>query len=684
MQPMGADSFRHYRCPFRLRLGPGKRLAFLVKQANIAANHYNTNLWLHAGGNTAPLTHHGDVGSFWWKGDSLVFTALRTDLDRQQAGDGFPLTVLYCLNPTQPGEAAEWVRLAYCVEDIAFLPQSDNFLFTAKYHPQTQAILGNQPDVASAIAALKASKNCAVITEVPFWENGEGLCSGQRTRLYLYQNGHATPLTDEHTSVEQLRLAPDGKTAFFTARHYTDLRPYPNRLMRLDIATGTLTDISVEPAFIHEMIVPMDGERVLVFGSNMQQYGLYQNNRFTLVAPNKITPLGSEEGYETGDLIAGDIKPADDAHWVAHGRMVYWNTTTGSSSHLMSIHTGTGKIQQLTHVSGAVMELAAGAGGIYFTGMRGQGGPEVYALEQNGGERPVTALNTALENQYLLSVPQKIRAQGENGNIINGFVMKPAQPFTGKCPAVLYIHGGPKLAFGSILQHEMQMLAGLGYAVLFCNPCGSAGQGNAFADIRGRYGLADYADVIDFLNAVLAANPWIDENRIGVAGGSYGGYLVNWMIGHTQRFATAISQRGIAHWATMATTSDIGYFLVPDQAGASIWEDPLALWEQSPLKYAPNAVTPTLFLHSEEDYRCPVSESMQMFTALKLAGTPARLCVFKGENHNLSRSGTPAQRIRRLQEIADWLGRYLAPTEEENPVTANGQAEIQQSTQAPQ
>lgn len=167
-----------------------------------------------------------------------------------------------------------------------------------------------------------------------------------------------------------------------------------------------------------------------------------------------------------------------------------------------------------------------------------------------------------------------------------------------------------------------------------------------------------------FVDTVLAQYPSIDPERLGVAGGSYGGFMTNWIIGHTGRFKAAVSQRSISNWISMANTTDIGYYFVPDQIGADLWENTDKLWDASPLKYAGRVTTPTLFIHSEEDYRCWLVEGLQMFTALKYHGVEARLCMFRGENHELSRSGKPKHRIRRLQEISSWFARFLKGVEQ--------------------
>ena len=247
-----------------------------------------------------------------------------------------------------------------------------------------------------------------------------------------------------------------------------------------------------------------------------------------------------------------------------------------------------------------------------------------------------------------------------DGIIIEGWILKPADFDTNKCyPGILDIHGGPKTVYGEIYYHEMQFWANEGYFVFVCNPRGSDGRGNEFADIRGKYGTVDYDDLMKFTDAVLQHYPQIDPCRVGVTGGSYGGFMTNWIIGHTDRFKCAVSQRSISNWLSKFGTTDIGYYFNSDQIQSTPWDNPEKMWFHSPLKYADKVVTPTLFIHSEEDYRCWLAEGLQMFTALKYHGVDARLCMFRGENHELSRSGKPKHRVRRLEEITNWFEKYL-------------------------
>ena len=247
-----------------------------------------------------------------------------------------------------------------------------------------------------------------------------------------------------------------------------------------------------------------------------------------------------------------------------------------------------------------------------------------------------------------------------DGVDIDGFVMKPVGYEPGKrYPGILHIHGGPKMVFGPGFHHEMQLWAASGFFVCYCNPRGSCGKGNAFADLQGKYGEVDFQDLMEFTDEVLRRYPEIDADRMGVAGGSYGGFMTNWVIGHTDRFRCAVSQRSIANYVGDYLLSDIGYYYVPDQQLGTIWEHPERLWKASPLTYADRVKTPTLFIHADKDYRCTLANGLEMFAALKLHGVESKLCMFYGENHGLSREGKPSNRISRLSEILHWMEEHL-------------------------
>nr|WP_255813163.1 S9 family peptidase [Acidaminobacter sp. JC074] len=267
---------------------------------------------------------------------------------------------------------------------------------------------------------------------------------------------------------------------------------------------------------------------------------------------------------------------------------------------------------------------------------------------------------TSINDKARRAQTEKVSFVYDEDLSIDGYLVKPKDYDPSKTyPGILSIHGGPKSAFGDVYNHEIQYLASQGYIVFYCNPRGSNGKDDAFSDIRGKFGTIDYQDILKFTDTVLKVCPAIDENRLGVMGGSYGGFMTNWIVGKTDKFKTAISQRCISNWITMYGVSDIGYHWTEYQNGATPFNDYEKLWHHSPMKYADKIKTPILFIHSEKDYRCHYVESMQMFTAVKKNGVDTRFCLIKDENHELSRSGKPKERLVRLSEISNWLDKYL-------------------------
>ena len=296
--------------------------------------------------------------------------------------------------------------------------------------------------------------------------------------------------------------------------------------------------------------------------------------------------------------------------------------------------------------------------------------PTFFVVDENGEEnlgRYDRRVNSEVVTDCFSGSVTGQRMVGEtlyflntDGVDIDGFVMKPVGYEPGKrYPGILHIHGGPKMVFGPGFHHEMQLWAASGFFVCYCNPRGSCGKGNAFADLQGKYGEVDFRDLMEFTDEVLRRYPEIDADRMGVAGGSYGGFMTNWVIGHTDRFRCAVSQRSIANYVGDYLLSDIGYYYVPDQQLGTIWEHPERLWKASPLTYADRVKTPTLFIHADKDYRCTLANGLEMFAALKLHGVESKLCMFYGENHGLSREGKPSNRISRLSEILHWMEEHL-------------------------
>ncbi|MBI3740230.1 MAG: S9 family peptidase, partial [Chloroflexi bacterium] len=220
---------------------------------------------------------------------------------------------------------------------------------------------------------------------------------------------------------------------------------------------------------------------------------------------------------------------------------------------------------------------------------------------------------------------------------------------------------GPHAAFGNAFFHEMQLFAANGYAVIFTNPRGSAGYGQEFLKaVCKDWGGGDYRDVMAATDAALKKFTWLNKNKLGVLGGSYGGYLTSWIVTHTQRFKAAISERALNNFYSFHGTSDIGAFFGPEsQIGFEIWESAEENLAHSPIAHVKNCKTPTLILHSEKDFRCPIEQAEQFYVALKKLRVRTEFVRFPDESHNLSRSGKPKHRQERLERMVEWFKKYV-------------------------
>lgn len=279
---------------------------------------------------------------------------------------------------------------------------------------------------------------------------------------------------------------------------------------------------------------------------------------------------------------------------------------------------------------------------------------ELLLLDADGVEaRLLTSFGDGARRAgYVL--PRELEVTAPDGYPVHGWTAVPKGD--GPFPVLLQIHGGPYASYGIHLFDETQVLVDAGYAVVYCNPRGSAGYGRAHGrSIRGRMGTDDLVDVLAFLDGAVSADSRLDGDRVGIMGGSYGGYLTAWAIAHDHRFAAAIVERGFLDPETFQGTSDIGSFFGDQYVGT----DAAAIRAQSPMAVVGQVSTPTLVIHSELDFRCPLEQATRYYTALRRQGTEVELLVFPGEDHELTRSGRPRHRIERFEAILDWWGRHL-------------------------
>ena len=652
------NDFMQYAYLSQLAFSPdGAHAAFVVQKAKADGEGYTADLYVaDAQGNGARrLTSAGDCKSFFWLNNrEMLFPAMRDSKDRERAKKGEPLTVWQKI-AIDGGEAVEALRLPLQVTTVKVL---DNGLWAVLANCDLRMGDFYAMDDAqrkAALEAVEAERDYKVLEEIPFWFNGKGFIDGKRARLMMVnpKNGKITPVSAPHMQVDQ--LAVEGSRVLYAGRTYTDKAPRTSSLRLYDAETGLDEELVADGMYRIGPALFWQGEPVF-FASDMASHGANENPALCRAANGQAETLFYRD-EAPGSNVGSDCRLGGGKSLMAEGEYLYYTVCSHQDTQLLRLKKD-GSAEVLFGGQGAVDCFDVYQGHVLAVAMRDLRLQEICALE-SGDFVCRTDFNEAIYTGKTLSalLPLSIMSDGVQ---IEGFVMKPVDFEAGKrYPAILDIHGGPKTAYGSVFFHEMQAWANAGYFVFFCNPRGGEGRGNAFADIRGKYGTIDYDDLMRFTDAVLAAYPQIDPARVGVTGGSYGGFMTNWIIGHTDRFAAAASQRSIANWISKSNTTDIGYTFNADQMQCDAWSNVEKMWFHSPLKYADKCVTPTLFIHSDEDYRCWMAEGLQMYTALKVHGCAARLCLFHGENHELSRSGKPKHRARRLKEITDWFDKYL-------------------------
>ncbi len=656
------DHFKNFKFLSNVKVSHDNKIAFLVKQACMEENGYHSNLYLIQNGQPVALTASNDVNSFYWLNDSIVFPALRRRKDRDYKSKGFPLTVLQQLVPGM-GEAQEFLRLPYNVTGIYFINKSD-FLFTATYNPYIEQIMAeNGGATEAAAAAIKAESDYHVFDELPFWSNGVGVVNKQRNRLYHYKDGNVTPVVDEFTTVSQCVRIPNTENFIVLSKRYK--MEIPNDLYLFHASDNRMKNISFEKNYSHQNFAVVNEHTLFLQGTDRKKYGIGENGAFYLYdfESGKKTLIDQSYLYSARSSVGTDVSlgtPGNIA-WVYDGKdKVAFLQTLDDSSYILQCSISGKTVSHVTAEKGKVLEFVPYKDHFLAICMRGDDGAELYEVSLDGKETALTSLNKRLSEEYAISTPEEITFVNENGVEIKGWYIKPIGFEEGKkYPTILDVHGGPKTVYGTIFFHEMQYWANEGYGVIFCNPTGSDGKGNDFAELRGLYGDIDVRDVEKFVDVCLEKCPWIDADRLGMTGGSYGGWMANWFAGNTDRFKAIASQRSISNWISKNNTTDIGYYGDQDSVASNPWDSHEKIWKQSPLKYANKAKTPTLFINSNEDYRCWMAEGLQMFYALRYFGVPTRMCLFKGENHELSRSGKPIHRVRRLREITQWMDKYL-------------------------
>ena len=634
-QPVQIDTFRKYRFLSAPAFSPdGQRVALIVKQ--VRGNGYSSDVYLYdcASGALSQATFSGDVRHFTFLADGTLLYACPA-----QGGSAF-----YAL---EGGKTPE-LRFTVPVKTLQALRlEDDRLLVLAEYRIPGRA---NDPGAAYD-----------VFDELPFRWNGQGLVNGVRKRLYYcdVKDGALTSVTGDDFYVGNLTTSPwqlsvNERWILFIGQRMDGVQKTYTGLYGYDRASGELRCYLPDGKQKVEL-AQLLGDSAIVTTTDGAQFGSCQMPEFFRLdmKTGEMTLIRHYE-YSTGAAITTDNTLGAGLTNKAANGVVYFTTMQGHDTRLRSIGLD-GEMSEPLTPEGSVNSFDVSGEHIAYVGMYGNRLQELYL-----DGRQVSAFNEEIQRQYDIQTPVELKSRREGGEEVTGWVIPPVgyRPGT-RYPAIVNIHGGPHAAFGPTYFHEMQVWASAGYFVFYCNPHGSDGCGNAFGDMRGIYGTIDYDDIMCFTDTALRAWPDVDPDRLGVTGGSYGGYMTNWIIGHTDRFRCAASQRSISDWALSEWVSDCGFQRNAAKMGGTALENMDKVLWHSPIMYSANVKTPTLFLHSYEDYRCHHTQAIAMFTAIRQRGVESRLCIFKGENHELSRSGKPDNRTSRMAEILSWMDKHL-------------------------
>ena len=498
------------------------------------------------------------------------------------------------------------------------------------------------------------------VTTLPFWANGVGYLREETIYFYLYnlKDNKLTEIlkSDKDNEVHGLAINKDLDKIAYLKGHSdsNDVMEFLESIILKDLKTGE-EKILVDKGY-STYTLNFIKDRLIFVGTDMKKGGINEDAFIYEVDFDGNVKMVNNSDFDKSfaNSIGTDARWEGNRSFQVHGNRLYFIVTEFEESKLYSID-----------LEGSLnLELAGCVEDFYVTDK------DIYYLEMGANHlaelKVKSQENSLIENKIEEVLPIEEFTFLSNEDKLKGYVLLPKNfDENKKYPTILSVHGGPKTEFSDIFHHEHQMLASNGYIIIYTNPHGSSGRGVKYSDIRGFYGQVDYEDLMTFADEAIKRYPQIDADKMAIYGGSYGGFMTNWTIGHTNRFKAAVSQRSISNWTSFYGVSDIGYYFGSDQTGANPWGNLEKMWDQSPIKYADKANTPTLFIHADCDYRCPLEQGIQMYNKLKLNGVDTKMVIFHGENHELSRSGKPKARIKRLTEIKEWFDKYLKDEDKE-------------------
>jgi dipeptidyl aminopeptidase/acylaminoacyl peptidase len=492
-------------------------------------------------------------------------------------------------------------------------------------------------------------------THISYKFNDSGYFDEKRSHLAVIdaRTGAAKQITDgdnwndldPHWSPDSTRIAfvsnRTGKE--FDLNHNSDVWTIP-------AGGGTLTKISDHVGPDSSPRWSPDGTRIAFLGAEDEE------------APPMIYIASAAGGKASVAINKTFDQTAADLMWAEQGRALYLTSGVKGETHLYRVDASSGLVTPVTTGARAVRSpsIHDASRRIAYLVNDFSHLDDLYVRDAGGMERQITHLNTSLWEQRTLAKVERVPYTAADGWPIDGFLVRPVDfDPSKKYPLIVSIHGGPAGMYGVDWFHEFQVYASRGWGVFFCNPRGSTGYGRKFQrGVAMEWGGKAYTDIMTGVDEVVKKNAWIDRDRLGVTGGSYGGYMTNWITTQTDIFRAAVTLRSISNFISDDGTRDGAYGHEKD-FGGDIFQNYETYWKYSPLHYASKVKTPTLVLHSDNDFRVPIEQGEQWFRALQHFGVTSELVMFPRENHNLTRTGEPKHLVESLNWQCYWFDRFL-------------------------
>ena len=646
-----------------------RQVAYVLVGVNAKHDGYETSIWtVAADGASAPrrLTAGPRDGAPRWSPDGTTLAFLRPK-------DGHPQLHLLSL---EGGEAQPLTDLPKGAGPAAWSPDGKAIAFVSSTTPE---------DLAKPDKKDEKKSDVRVITQAEYRSDDEGYVDPAKhahvwtvpAALPGDQPANAHQVTFGRFDEETPQWSRDGTRIYFVSDRVAESYYYPpdNNVYSVPAAGGALdtsaldTVVNIDGPVFGPALSP-DGKAVAFRGwINPRAARSYNQSDLFVWRAGRAKNLTADYDFDMGGAVLGDQAPPRGGEgsspniWAADGRAVIVTTTERGRSNLVRFDAQTGAREALTTGDHAVLAYSATPDARAFALTIGDPThlPDVYALDTRAKRlTQLTHVNDSLFAQLQLVTPEAFWYPSFDGKKIETWILKPVGFTPGrKYPLILNIHGGPHTAYGYIFFHEMQWMAAKGYVVVYPNPRGSTTYGQDFGNvIQYKYPGDDYRDLMVAVDSLIRRG-YVDSTRLGVTGGSGGGLLTDWAVGHTHRFAAAVSQRDVADWLGFWYTADFTLFQ-PTWFRSTPFRDPQEFLARSPVRYADSVTTPLMFILGEEDLRAPPNQGGEaMFRALKYLHKTTVMVRFPGESHELSRSGKPVHRVERLQHILNWFDKYL-------------------------